>query len=329
MATISASTKIKILGASLFFTVLIVIIVTIYLNHKNKKDALIINIAGKERMLTQQITKNIFLIQYSDIQDFSEMDRAIAEFKFGIRTLLYGNKSLNISPAPTDEIIKQVYKVQVLWEVFSKNSDSYKKAINSGDLEQIAQLSDYFKDSNIELLQEVDHLVSLYTEYFETKNGFIKNFQYTSFAFLIVFALYSIVQLRQIELHAREFIEKSKKISMGNFENLQPLKVDSEKEFVEVADNLNCFINKVTSAMHYSQTALDQSKMASDRLEELTSEFTVLLGELESKTDISDNLDRSEDIVIESTEELLKTTKKLQNLKNELTLLLENCKVKE
>lgn len=80
--------------------------------------------------------------------------------------------------------------------------------------------------------------------------------------------------------------------------------------------------------MHYSQTALDQSKMASNRLEELTTEFTVLLGELEMKTDISDNLDRSEDIVIESTEELLKTTKKLQNLKNELTLLLENCKTK-
>lgn len=329
MTTISASTKIKILGASLFSTVLIVIMVTIYLNHKNKRDALIINIAGKERMLTQQITKNIFLTQYSNTQDFSEMDRAIEEFKFGIRTLLYGNDSLNIAPAPTDEIIKQIYKVQVLWEVFLKNSDSYKKAINSNDTEQIAHLSDYFKDSNIELLQEVDHLVSLYTEYFETKNQFIKNFQYTSFAFLIVFALYSIVQLRQIELHAREFIEKSKRISMGDFENLEPLKVDSEKEFVEVANNLNCFINKVTSAMHYSQTALDQSKMASERLEELTSEFTVLLGELETKTDISDNLDRSEDMMIESTEELLKTTKKLQNLKNELTLLLENCKVKE
>jgi nitrate/nitrite-specific signal transduction histidine kinase len=329
LASISASTKIKILGTSLFFTVLTVITVTIYLNHKNKKDALIINIAGKERMLTQKITKNIFLLKHTESRDFSEMDGAIDEFKFGIRTLLFGNQALNIASAPTDEIVKQIYKVQFLWDVFLKNTDNYKKAIGANDAEQIALLINYFKDSNIELLQEVDHLVSLYTEYFETKNGFIKNFQYTSFALLIVFALYSIVQLRQIELHAREFIEKSKKISMGDFENLQPLKVDSEKEFVEVADNLNCFINKVTAAMHYSQTALDQSKMASDRLEELTSEFTVLLGELESKTDISDNLDRSEDIVIESTEELLKTTKKLQNLKNELTLLLENCKVKE
>ena len=328
MATISASTKIRLLGASLFLTVLIVIMVTIYLNHKNKKDALIINIAGKERMLTQKITKNIFLAQYSGSNDFTEMDEAIREFKFGIQTLLYGNKSLNIASAPTDKIIKQIYKVQSLWDVFLKNSADYKKAISSNDKEQVEILVHYFKDSNIELLQEVDKLVSLHTEYFETKNQFIKNFQYTSFAFLIVFALYAIVQLRQIEVHARDFIEKSRKISIGDFENLEPLIVDSEKEFIEVANNLNCFITKVSSAMHYSQTALDQSKMASNRLEELTTEFTVLLGELEMKTDISDNLDRSEDIVIESTEELLKTTKKLQNLKNELTLLLENCKTK-
>ncbi len=328
MASISASTKIKILGTFLFFTVLAVISVTIYLNHKNKKDALIINIAGKERMLTQKITKNIFQVQYAKTENFTEMDGAIEEFKFGLSTLLYGNESLNISSAPTEEIKNQINKIQLLWGVFLKNTDYYKKAINSNDTEQIIVLSEYFQNSNNELLEEVDKMVSLYTEYFETKNQFIKNFQYTSFAFLIVFALYSIVQLRQIELHAREFIEKSKRISMGDFENLEPINIDTEKEFVEVADNLNCFINKVSVAMNYSQTALEQSKMASDRLEELTSEFTYLLGELESKTDISDNLDRSEDIVIESAEELLKTTKKLQHLKNELTLLLENCKAK-
>ena len=329
MASISASTKIKILGAFLFFTVLAVITVTIYLNHKNKRDALIINIAGKERMLTQMITKNIFLLKHTESRDFGEIDKATDEFKFGLRILLQGSKSLNIAPAPTDEIIKQIHRVQFLWDIFSKNTALYKNAISMNDTNQVGVLLEYFNNSNIELLQEVDQLVSLYTEYFETKNQFIKNFQYTSFAFLIVFALYSIVQLRQIELHVREFIEKSRRISMGDFENLQPLKIDSEKEFVEVADNLNCFINKVTSAMHYSQTALDQSKMASERLEELTSEFSDLIGELESKADIGTNLNRSEDIMIESTEELLKTTKKLQNLKNELTLLLENCKVKE
>ncbi|MCI0501147.1 MAG: type IV pili methyl-accepting chemotaxis transducer N-terminal domain-containing protein [Epsilonproteobacteria bacterium] len=325
MKTFSASTKVKILGASLFVTIVIVIAITIYLNNKNKNDAYIVNIAGKERMLTQKITKNIFYLQHTNSRDFTELDGAIEEFKFGINFLLAGDELLGIAPAPTEQIAKQIYKIKLLWEVFVKNTDIFKNAIITNDAEQVTVLVNYFQNSNNQLLVEIEYLVSLYTEYFETKNQFIKNFQYTSFAFLIVFALYSIVQLRQIERHAREFIEKSKQIYLGNIEELEPLKVDTEKEFVEVADNINCFINKISVAMQYSQTALDQSKMASERLEELTDEFTVLLGELE----INENLDRSEDIVIESTEELLKTTKKLQNLKNELTLLLENCRIKE
>ena len=54
--------KIKLIG--IFFIILMtsIIITTIYLNEKNKKDALLINIVGKQRMLTQKISKNIFYL---------------------------------------------------------------------------------------------------------------------------------------------------------------------------------------------------------------------------------------------------------------------------
>ena len=47
----SISKKIRILGALLIVLMLSVIATTIYLNQQNAKDALIINIAGKQRML--------------------------------------------------------------------------------------------------------------------------------------------------------------------------------------------------------------------------------------------------------------------------------------
>ena len=55
----SISTKIRVLG--ILFTLLMASIVTttIYLNNNNSQDAMIINIAGKQRMLTQNISKNI------------------------------------------------------------------------------------------------------------------------------------------------------------------------------------------------------------------------------------------------------------------------------
>ena len=48
-----------------------IITTTIYLNNKNEKDAMIINIAGKQRMLTQNISKNIFT--YIQIQNLHKM----------------------------------------------------------------------------------------------------------------------------------------------------------------------------------------------------------------------------------------------------------------
>ena len=56
------STKIKFIGILFIVLMTSIIVTTMYLNEKNKKDASIINIAGKQRMLTQNISKNVFYL---------------------------------------------------------------------------------------------------------------------------------------------------------------------------------------------------------------------------------------------------------------------------
>jgi nitrate/nitrite-specific signal transduction histidine kinase len=51
-----------------------IIATTIYLNNKNEKDAMIINIAGKQRMLTQNISKNIFYLYSNPKSSQNELD---------------------------------------------------------------------------------------------------------------------------------------------------------------------------------------------------------------------------------------------------------------
>ncbi len=327
MKTQSVSNKIKVMGALWMITIFVVISITIHLNYKNTKDALIVNIAGKQRMLTQRITKNIYLINQTKSTNFTEMDKAISQFVFGLATLKDGNRSLNITEAPVQNIKAQIEKVQVLWNVFYKNSLEFKEAILKNDTQKINSLLLYFNEANNELLFEVDEIVTLYTNYIEQKTNFIKNFQYTAFGFLFIFSLYSLIQLKQIESHAREFIEKAKEIGNKNINEMAPIEVQGEKEFVEMADNFNQFISKVSSAVNYSQNALEQSKLASEKLESLTDEFDNLISEIENKSEVMSQIDRSEDIVIESTEELLKSTKKLQDLKAELDKLLSSCRI--
>ena len=319
------STKIKILGSLLMISIFLVISVTIYLNQKNIKDALIVNIAGKQRMLTQKMSKSILYLYQTQKNDFTELDVARNEFIYGLQTLKDGNELLSISKAPNDEINAQISKVTLLWETFSQNIKAFKEAMLNEDKKAMESSFLYIANSNNELLNNVDMIVSLYTSHIESKTTFIKYFQYFAMGFMLLLISYAFAQLKSIEAHAQEFLDISKAMGSSEINEIKPLNLEAESEIVEAATNINCFIDKVNSAMSYSQNALDQSKMASDKLSELTNEFDEIISEINDKSIIS-QLDRSEDIVIESSEELLKSTKKLQNLKAELDKLLDNCK---
>ena len=328
--TTKISTKIKILGALLIFLMLSVISTTIYLNQQNAKDALIINIAGKQRMLTQKISKNIFYIHYNSNKDFYELNSAVDEFIRGLNILRHGDQDKGISSVPTYKISAQLTQVTELWNNFYENVQNFKLFTNSNvnrniELEDI--VTSIYKNNTI-LLDNVDKLVTMYTNYSEDKTSFIKTFQYSSGFILLILFLYSLLQLRSIESHVDAFMNYSKMLLSDKDTNkLRPIKLEaeSESEIVEVSDTINCFIQKINSAMDYSTEALLQSEQASSKLEELTDEFDTILDELQDKSLVSKHLNNSEDIVIESTEELINSTKKLRNLKAELEKLTKSC----
>lgn len=326
------STKIKFIGVLFIVLMTSIIATTIYLNEKNKKDALIINVAGKQRMLTQNISKNIFYLYHNNNDSYSELESSTIEFIYNLNSLKDGNTLIGIPKAPTDEIAKQLSKVEILWNNFHKNIDEFKFLIQNNDKNNEAILKNIVNSvysTNTILLTEVDNLVSMYTTYTEQKSDYLRYIQYL-FALIIIFLIiYSFSQLKSMEENAKRFFEESKKIMQNdNNEPLVPIKIEAEKEIVEATDTINCFIDKINSAMTYSANAIEQSKNASIKLEEITDEFDKIIDELTNSADISKQLNKSEDIVIQSQENLMNSTKKLQELKNELDKLLLSCKAK-
>ncbi|MDQ1267361.1 MAG: hypothetical protein QG560_4 [Campylobacterota bacterium] len=324
------STKIKLIGALLILLMASVIVTTIYLNQQNIKDALLINIAGKQRMLTQKIAKNVFYVHYNSTMDFYELNSACDEFIEGLSTLKHGNHDKGILVAPTNEILAQLSEVGKLWEKFYEDVQNFKLLSSSEPkkIEEIQEIVASIYKHNTILLSNVDKLVTMYTNHSEDKTNFIKSFQYTSGAILFLLFIYSLMQLKSIESHVDSFMQYSKMlVANEDISSLTPIKLEaeSEHEIIEVSDTINCFINKINSAMEYSNEALLQSQKASSKLEELTDEFDTILGELKDKSLASKHLNNSEDIVIESTEELINSTKKLTNLKKELDKLIKSC----
>lgn len=326
------STKIKIIGALLILLVITLIATTIHLTEQNTKDALVINIAGKQRMLTQKMSKSIFYMHLSHIFDFKEVDQATAEFIDGLNTLKNGDKEKGIAAVYENEIFEQLKHIEVLWASFYADIAAYKRftLLDNPQEQQKNQIVASIYQKNTALLESVDTIVTMYTNHSERKTNFIKTFQYGAGAMLFFIFMYSFLQLRTIESHADAFMQYSMMLAdKEDISSLTPIELEakSEGEIVAVSDAINCFIGKINSAIEFSNEALLQSQKASSKLEELTDEFDTILDELKDKSMTCKHLDNSENMVIASTEELLNSTKKLTNLKKELDELIKSCQL--
>ena len=318
------STKIKVIGILFALLMTSIIATTIYLNNKNEKDAMIINIAGKQRMLTQNISKNIFYLYSNPKSSQNELDTSIEEFIYNLESLKGGNSLGKLKEAPNMQIDRQMLQIEYLWSIFYQNIVKFKELIhNNTNQKELQNIVNIIYETNPELLYEVDALVSLHTINSEQKIRFLKNSQYF-FAILILFLIiYSFLELKTMEKNALRFLEESKKVMEQNFEEpLKPLKIEAEGELVEASNIFNRFLNKINSAIIDSNSALEQSKNASYKLEEISNEFDEIINEIQNKNEISKQLNRSEDIAIQTQEQLLHSSKRLNELKNELEKII-------
>ena len=318
------STKIKVIGILFALLMTSIIATTIYLNNKNEKDAMIINIAGKQRMLTQNISKNIFYLYSNPKSSQNELDSSIEEFIYNLESLKGGNSLSKLKESPNIQIDRQMLQIEYLWSIFYQNIVKFKELIhNNTNQKELQNIVNIIYETNPELLYEVDALVSLHTINSEQKIRFLKNSQYF-FAILILFLIiYSFLELKTMEKNALRFLEESKKVMEQNFEEpLKPLKIEAEGELVEASNIFNRFLNKINSAIIDSNSALEQSKNASYKLEEITNEFDEIINELQNKSEISKQLNKSEDIAIQTQEQLLHSSKRLYELKSELEKII-------
>lgn len=318
------STKIKVIGILFALLMTSIIATTIYLNNKNEKDAMIINIAGKQRMLTQNISKNIFYLYSNPKSSQNELDTSIEEFIYNLESLKGGNSLSKLKESPNIQIDRQMLQIEYLWSIFYQNIVKFKELIhNNTNQKELQNIVNIIYETNPELLYEVDALVSLHTINSEQKIRFLKNSQYF-FAILILFLIiYSFLELKTMEKNALRFLEESKKVMEQNFEEpLKPLKIEAEGELVEASNIFNRFLNKINSAIIDSNSALEQSKNASYKLEEISNEFDEIINEIQNKSEISKQLNKSEDIAIQTQEQLLHSSKRLNELKNELEKII-------
>ncbi len=126
----------------------------------DKEMGIIINLAGKQRMLTQRMSKDALLIvEGIDVKkNKRDLQNSMKLFEKTLKGLMHGEKSLRIVKTNDKEIMAQLKKVNSLWQNFKKDLQKILKGNTSKEvLLNISQ-------KNIPLLKNMHKAVVMFVQ---------------------------------------------------------------------------------------------------------------------------------------------------------------------
>ncbi|WP_052696176.1 methyl-accepting chemotaxis protein [Palaeococcus ferrophilus] len=168
---------------------------------KAKADGVVIDLAGRQRMLTQKMSKEALAIAVGE-DNYREELLATAElFDKSLKALLYGgtapihNKEQSIPPAPP-EVQAQLKKVEALWQPFYRNVQIVATKDTSDP--QFKDALEYILTHNVELLTEMNKAVGLYSGTYGRKLTYLKIYLVGMLALSISVGVYLLRYLERI-----------------------------------------------------------------------------------------------------------------------------------
>ena len=129
----------------------------------------VLNLSGKQRMLTQKMSKEVMLVALGIELDknLANLEATSGLFNKTIKGLRNGNTELRLPPTSSKRILRQLSKIDKLWSKFYphiKTITSTKKVSQ----EQVATIA----TNNLPLLKEMNKAVGLYEK--DAKKGGLK-----------------------------------------------------------------------------------------------------------------------------------------------------------
>lgn len=227
-----------------------IFISTTQITKQQKDDGLILNISGRQRMLTQQIIKEVLICsnmaarnRQVDLNKLkAEVFATIKVFESTLYALKDGGRvPINSTmaqfrecpPAATKEIDSQLEHVFSIWISIKNNIDRvlYSECTDSDAMT-------YVVNHNMELMQEIDKAVLLMQYNAERKVKLMAQIQIFSIAVGIMVVIFSILMIKINIVNPINYIAKAAEaMSMGNLN--YDLKRGGLKEIVELSKSMD------------------------------------------------------------------------------------------
>jgi hypothetical protein len=121
----------------------------------------VINLAGKQRMLSQKLSKEILLValKHDAAGNVANLKQTVALFDRTMRGLKSGDDDLKLPATKDQAIVAQLDKAQAVWAnlkpVAEKVMNGAASGVSNDDVKKVAELS-------VQLLQEMNKAVQMY-----------------------------------------------------------------------------------------------------------------------------------------------------------------------
>ncbi len=233
---------------------------TLFSIYKQKDDGKIINIAGRQRMLVQKMTRQAYGVELG-VNSPAEVQATMAEFDHVISGFLNGSKTMGLKPVTDEKLLAQFKTIYQEWNTFSSQLQTL---IHATDETQKQEALTYIAQHNEVLLQAVHQAVQLFQEELSGKVMRLIWFQ----IIFIIFSIGLVVYTRQVI--AKNFIKPIKElqhafqeVADGNLEVEIP--VNRRDEIGELIEDFQRMVEQL------KQSAADLQK-EKERIEKMALE---------------------------------------------------------
>ncbi len=152
----------------IFLANLITIIATLTTLSGQTEDGTAINIAGRQRMLSQKMTKEAsFYIQTGKRNWAEELKKTANLFEKSLSALEFGDKEMHLNKAESPEVLAELKSLKTIWKPFRDNILMILSA--SPDSKEAKEALDYVSEHNIALLKQADALTKTFENYSKGK----------------------------------------------------------------------------------------------------------------------------------------------------------------
>ena len=352
---LSLNVKLTLLVSIMLVAMLGTIIASLWVIKAQRADGKVINLAGRQRMLTQKFSKELITELYRNLPIGSLSKDTRELFDITLKALIEGGQTYTdldmkkpvYVPATEDSEIKtQLAEVQQLW-------DNLKQAVNN--LHSSTHNQQYLTqvlDLNLKCLKAMHKAVSMYQQKSDKRIGTLMTIQYSAgVVSLIAFAVIIFYIRAKIVKPIREASQVANAVASGRLD--MQCTVISNDEVGELATALNTMCSNLTDlvwkikentdvikngATEFSSTATQLAEIANDTTSRSSTvaaaaeEMSVNLSNMATSTEQMANNVKSVAAAVEqmtaSINEVSKSTEHAANITEEATVLADSSNQK-